>query len=237
MINKFIIIGSGLIASGFKSLNIQHEKVCIYAAGVSNSLCFDKREFDREKQRLTENLERHRNAECFIYFSTCSVADAELNQTDYVIHKLAMENLVRSHPRQLILRLPLVAGVTANPHTLLNFLYARIVRGEPFPLWENAYRNIIDIDDVVKIVGLLINDISLRNMTINLACPISYSVVEIVKLMESAVGKPAIYTLTERGIKCEIDIGLICSFIKGYNNHFNDGYITKVIGKYYAKLN
>lgn len=62
-----------------------------------------------------------------------------------------MEALVTHHPRHLILRLPQVAGRTPNPHTLLNYLYARISRGESFRLWRNARCNIIDVDDVAAI--------------------------------------------------------------------------------------
>jgi len=140
-----MIIGSGLIAHAFRTAYAQREDVCLYAAGVSNSACRDPHEFARERERLTAALNKSQAIDCFVYFGTCSVADPEVQDTDYVRHKLAMEELVAAHPRHLILRLPQVAGTTPNPHTLLNYLYAHIARSEAFQLWLDARRNIIAI--------------------------------------------------------------------------------------------
>ena len=96
------------------------------------------------------------HVDVFVYFGTCSVADPEVRHTAYVQHKLAMEQMVSAHSRNLILRLPQVAGKTPNPHTLLNFLYGRIARSESFNLWSKARRNIIDVADVTAIAEQLI---------------------------------------------------------------------------------
>ena len=143
-----MIIGSGLLAHAFSSAFLQREDVCIYAAGVSNSSCTDAHEFARERQRLEDALRQAMHVDTFVYFGTCSVADPDSQNTPYVQHKLAMERLVQAHPQGLILRLPQVAGKTSNPHTLLNYLYARISRSEKFDLWSRAKRNIIDVAEV-----------------------------------------------------------------------------------------
>ena len=231
-----MIIGTGLIANAFKHTYKQSKDVCIYAAGVSNSLCVDPNEFERERQRLTVALRESQNLDCFVYFSTCSVADLEIQYAPYVMHKLAMEQLVVTHPRHLIFRLPQVVGITSNPHTLLNFLYARIARSESFQLWAKACRNIIDVDDMANIAGLLIEDVFVRNMTVNIANPVSYSMIYIVKSMESAIGKPAIYKLIERGSIYEIDLSVIQHFLGKSYVTFGDNYLTTVIGKYYARV-
>jgi len=93
-----MIIGTGLIANGFKSAYTHREDVCIYRAGVSNSLCTDVREFDRERKRLYLALNNSMHTDCFVYFSTCSVSDPEIQHSAYVLHKLAMEQLVTTHP-------------------------------------------------------------------------------------------------------------------------------------------
>ena len=121
---------------------------CVYAAGVSNSNCSDQREFDRERDRLMIAMEQHRLVDLFLYFGTCS-ADGSLD-SPYVQHKIKMEKIVSEHPRYLILRLPQTAGKTENPHTLLNYIFTRIIRSERFQIWKNARRNIIDVDDVVR---------------------------------------------------------------------------------------
>lgn len=148
------------------------EDVCIYAAGVSNSGCIDASEFARERHRLADALQQANGVDVFVYFGTCSAIDPKARNTPYVQHKLAMEQLVSAHQSYLILRLPQVAGKTPNPHTLLNYLYARIARSEAFCLWRNALRNIIDVDDVAFIARQLIADTSVRNSTLNRVNPI-----------------------------------------------------------------
>lgn len=230
-----MIIGSGLIAHAFRTGYAQREDVCLYAAGVSNSACRDAHEFERERQRLSAALNKSQAIGCFVYFGTCSVGDPEAQQTPYVQHKLAMEGLVAAHPRHLILRLPQVAGITPNPHTLLNFLYAHIARSEAFQLWAKATRNIIDVADVATIATLLIDDPSARNLTVNIANPVCYAMPDIVAAMERFVGKKAIYDLIERGSGYQIDISTIRPLLNRADVTFGNEYLARVIGKYYAK--
>lgn len=230
-----MIIGSGLLAQAFAPVFSQREDVCIYAAGVSNSGCTDKHEFARERQRLADALQQARHVDVFVYFGTCSVADPEAKNTPYVQHKLAMEQLASAHPRHLILRLPQVAGKTPNPHTLLNFLYARIARSEAFSLWRNARRNIIDADDMAATTGQLIADNTARNIMLNIANPVSYPMADIVGAMEHAVGKRAIYDVVERGSEYPIDTCAILPILDKAAVKFGDGYLDRVINKYYGK--
>lgn len=230
-----MLIGSGLVAQAFITAYTLRDDVCIYAAGVSNSGCRDAHEFACERQRLTAALKQAQHADCFVYFGTCSVADPEAQHTPYVQHKLAMEQLAATHTRYLILRLPQVAGRTPNPHTLLNFLYAHIARSEAFQLWNKARRNIIDVDDVAAIANLLIEDTFARNITVNIANPVSYAMADIVGAMEHVVGKRAIYGLVERGSEYTIDTSAIRSALDKAKVQFGDGYLETVMGKYYAK--
>lgn len=230
-----MIIGSGLIAHAFRTDYAQREDVCLYAAGVSNSACRDAHEFEREHERLTAALNKSQAIDCFVYFGTCSVNDPEAQQTPYVQHKLAMEQLVATHPRHLILRLPQVAGKTPNPHTLLNFLYAHIARSEAFPLWSKATRNIIDVDDVAAMASLLIGDSAIRNRIVNIANPQCYTMPAIVAAMEQVIGKKAIYDLIERGSGYAIDTDFIHPLLEHAGVKFGTGYLERVIGKYYAK--
>lgn len=230
-----MLIGSGLLAKAFANPFAQRDDVCIYAAGVSNSSCTDVQEFERERQLLSETLVKAKHVGVFVYFGTCSVADPEARNSPYVQHKLAMEQLVVAHPRHLILRLPQVAGKTPNPHTLLNFLYARVSRSEAFNLWSRAKRNIIDIDDVASIASQFIENDSVRNVTINIANPISYSMIVIVGAMERAVGKRAIYYVVERGSEYTIDASAILPVLESAGVKFGSDYLDKVMVKYYGK--
>jgi nucleoside-diphosphate-sugar epimerase len=230
-----MIVGSGLLARGFAAQYQRRSDVCIYAAGVSNSNGTDMYEFSRERARLVLALQAADDIGVFVYFGTCSVADPEVRHTQYVQHKLAMEQLVAEHPHHLILRLPQVAGHTPNPHTLLNFLYARISRSEAFSVWCNAYRNIIDVDDVATLAGLLIENQAMRRRTLNLANPCSYSMLEIVRAMEHVIGKPAVSDLVERGGKYTIDTTIMLSVLTQTQIHFDEHYLNRVLKKYYGK--
>ena len=232
-----LVIGSGLLAKAFAGGLTINENVCIYAAGVSNSSCKDTHEFMRERQRLSKALEQRMEAQTFVYFGTCSVDDPEAKNTAYVQHKLEMEQLVSAHPTYLILRLPQVAGTTPNPHTLLNYLYARIARSEAFSLWIRARRNIIDVDDAASIAQLLIKDKSRRNVILNIANAVSYSMMQIVSAMEKVVGKSGIFDVEERGSEYSINIDPILPVINKLDINFGDEYLEKVINKYYGKLN
>ena len=230
-----MLIGSGLLASVFSDAFSQRDDVCIYAAGVSNSGCIDSHEFAREQERLTAALRETMRFDVFVYFGTCSVADPEAQNTLYVQHKLAMERLVRAHPRYLILRLPQVAGRTPNPHTLLNYLYARISRSESFSLWIKAKRNIIDVDDVAAIARRLIADGSVRNTTLNIANVVNYPMTDIVRAMERVIGKRAVYDIVERGSEYDVDTSAIFPMLKNAGVDFGKDYLERVIEKYYAK--
>ena len=52
------VIGSGLIATAFLTSSNLFAHSCIYAAGVSNSNCINTIEFERERSRLTEALQK-----------------------------------------------------------------------------------------------------------------------------------------------------------------------------------
>lgn len=230
-----MLIGSGLIAQAFRHLTQIHSGVCVYAAGVSNSLCSDDTEFLRERVRLSDALLEANQLDTFVYFGTCSVTDPDAIYTPYVQHKLAMEKLVSAHPRYLILRLPQVAGVTPNPHTLLNYLFAKIIRSESFALWNNAKRNIIDVKDVVAITEHLISNRSMLNVSLNVANPQNYTMVNIVSVMEQVVGKQAIYHTVERGTDYTIDVSAIAPLLTACSVSFGQGYLERVIGEYYGK--
>lgn len=229
------IIGSGLIAKAFLANEDLPPNVCIYAAGVSNSGCLDVTEFERERIRLTKALTISSPKDIFVYFSTCSIADPNAQHTAYVLHKIAMEKLVSELPNFMIARLPQVAGNTPNPHTLLNYLYAKISRGEKFPIWKNAVRNIIDIDDAVSIVVQLLKNSKFNNVVVNVANQISFPITDIVATMEQVIGKSAIADIIDKSSSYQIDTSLIDDVITQFDFKFDHDYMLRVIQKYYGQ--
>jgi hypothetical protein len=229
-----MIIGSGLIARAFAVKRPFLGATCLYAAGVSNSSCSDSSEFARERARLSEVLGHTPPAVRFVYFSTCSIEDPWSTESLYVAHKVAMESLVRRHDNHLIVRLPQVAGRTANPHTLLNYLYARICRSECFELWRGAYRNIVDIDHVADILTDLITTEDARGETLNIANPRNCSISDIVASFERVTSRNARYHAVDRGGEFAIDVARVAGAIRRCAIDFEDDYLLKILAKYYA---
>ncbi len=192
----------------------------LYAAGVSNSSCTRQSEFDRERARLTESL---LNPGLFIYVSTCSTEDKP-----YTHHKRAMEELVKARGDYLIVRLPIVAGPTTNPHTLLNFLYSRILRSEEFDLFTLSARNVIDVADAATILEWLVRG-GAHNETVNVAAPHDYSVEYIVKLFEQITGKKAVTNRIAQGDSQDIDVRRIADA----DVDFSGDYLNRVLRRYY----
>jgi nucleoside-diphosphate-sugar epimerase len=228
-----MIVGSGLLARAFGPAYSGRPDICIYAAGVSNSNCDDVHEFRREHQRVSDALNQNAHVDAFVYFGTCSAYDPQISNSPYVRHKVAMERMVCAHPRNIVLRLPQIAGKTPNPHTLLNFLYARISRSESFNIWGGAKRNIIDVDDVVSIARQLIGS-GVRNATVNIANPVNYSMTEIVDAMVGVVGKRAIFEVVDRGSAYSIETDAMQSVLVRSGVEFGENYLRKVIAKYYG---
>lgn len=229
-----MIIGSGLIARAFSPYFETSSTACVYAAGISNSACSDQREFEREFVRLTAALDQHGSADLFLYFGTCSVTDPLAHSSSYVQHKIKMEQIVATHSRYLILRLPQVAGKTPNPHTLLNFIFHRISRNERFQLWKNARRNIIDVDDIVTIGVRLALEEGARNECINVASFSDIAMPDLVGLMGQVLGKEVLCDYVNRGEPYQIDTRRIHDIVEECGICFDSTYIERIIRKYYG---
>jgi nucleoside-diphosphate-sugar epimerase len=226
-----MIIGSGLLARAFAPLFVDSKDCCVYAAGVSNSNCSDQREFAREQDRLMIAMEQHRLVDLFLYFGTCS-ANGSLD-SPYVQHKIKMEKIVAEHPRYLTLRLPQTAGKTENPHTLLNYIFTRIIRSERFQIWRNARRNIIDVEDVVRIATGLALEEGVRRECVNVANFSDYSMSDVVAIMEKVVGKRAIFDSLDKGDTYPIDTQRIFAVAQRCGVVFGPEYLEPVIRRYY----
>lgn len=228
-----MIVGSGLIARAFAAHASSLQGVCFYAAGVSNSSCRDPREFERDRERLRQSIDCPEASGLLVYFSTCSVEDPASLNNAYTRHKRELEEMIRARDGHLILRLPQVAGRTPNPHTILNYLHARMVRSERFELWRGASRNIIDVEDVRRIALDLIDRERARNETINVANPRSSTMLEIVEAFERTTRRNAIYDTVDKGARYEIDTTRIADSIRHCGIAFDDAYLPRTLAKYY----
>jgi nucleoside-diphosphate-sugar epimerase len=231
---KKVIIGSGVIGSAFIDFYEKDQEICLYAAGVSNSQCIENANYLRDKNTLVENMSKLKKNELLVYISTCSIlTSSNRSSSRYIEHKMEMEELVRSYGRYLIMRLPQIASFSKNPFTLLNYFKNKINNSEAFQVYKNSYRNILDVNHMASISEKVISNFS-ENSIVNIANPISVSVVEIVEEMEAALGKKAIYNFID-GLtdNYKIDVTRMMNCIDHSSYIFDDKYLNSVIKKYY----
>lgn len=228
-----MIVGHGMLAKAFKTSDSVAESVCIFASGVSNSRCNDVNEFNREADLLRKKLAAHNEPAAFVYFGTCSVYDPASQVQPYVLHKLAMEQMVQMHPFGLIARLPQVAGPNASPYTLLAVLCESIRSGQTIKVWQNATRNIIDVVDVVKIVSSWTSGPNQIGKVINIANPVSHPLKTIIESVESVLGRKGKLEMVSAGAAYAIDISAIGPLIENLGVNFDKDYLFRVISRYY----
>ena len=228
-----MIVGSGLIAGAFEREFAGGTGTLVFASGVSNSHEVDPQAFAREERLLRETTAR--GSMHVVYFSTCSILDTERQQSPYVRHKVAMEDVVRELPAHSIFRLPQVAGRTSNPNTLLNFLRTRIASGDRFVVWKNAWRNIIDIDDVAAIAGHIVRGPGPHRRTMNIASPDGVRVIDLVRMFERLLGVTANYEEIDRGDFYPIDTAEAVRAASELGIQFGPDYAERVLGKYYGR--
>lgn len=228
-----MVIGNGLVARSFGSY-AEDNRFLIFASGVSNSKSSTDADFKREENLLRQHIQADAG-KILVYFSTTSVEDPDLQQTAYVQHKLNMEELIRTNvDKYAIFRLSNLAGRSDNPNTILNYFYQHISQGIPFQLWQRSERNIIDVEDVFRIADHLLQHHLAINRTLNIANTESYPVTYIVKSIEDFCGKKGIYTLADKGGPVTIDTHAIAAVCRQLDIHFEEGYLTDILKKYYT---
>lgn len=226
-----MIIGDGLIASAFRACAWNDDGVAIFASGVSNSSETREDEFRRERDLLLDVINAGKK---LIYFSTCSIYDPAAQASAYVSHKKEMEALVATCREFFIFRLPQVVGRSKNPHTLTNFIFKKIISREKFDLWRHAERNLIDVDHVVEIAASLVEAQVSLNDVVNIACPFSVKVAEIVSIFENILSERASYNIVDAGAGYHIDAGIASRVAQSIGVDFDGRYVERLLLKYYA---
>ena len=220
------IIGNGQLAQAFK--NNKFSRTVIFASGVSNSSCQEEREFQREEILLLSTLQEHKDKK-FIYFSSCALSADGYELNEYYLHKKKMENLIRNNSdNYYIFRIPQLFGCLIEHKTLINFIYKSIMNNNEFKVYNEAYRYVIEIEDVVKLVELYCS-FSKSCTVFDLANPYRYRVLDIVKLFEKLLNKKAKYTIIEKEDKYILELSAEEEFISKFdlNIGFGKDYLEK----------
>ncbi|MBT8587048.1 hypothetical protein G6675_01985 [Polynucleobacter paneuropaeus] len=231
-----MIIGSGLIASSFLKYSTDISDAIIYAAGISNSQSINLNEYLRDRCALENTLERIDGNSLFVYISSCSIQGKEAPQESlYIKHKRDLEKLVMQRSNYIIFRLPQVAGFSRNPYTLLNYIYSSIMKKNVMNIKKNVYRNIIDVEDVTRIVTRIIKNYQVSS-TINIANPESTHILDIISEMENILNKKALYKIVDGSDLFMIDTSIMKMFLDKNDILLNDKYLFKVLNKYYGQF-
>lgn len=227
-----MIIGNGLIAQLFK--HHDREEVVFFASGVSNSSETDPAQFLREENLVLQTLSQNPD-KLFIYFSTCSIYDSSKTNSPYVLHKLHMEERVKTHTgNYLILRVSNAVGRGGNPNLLMNYLSRSVKNNDTINVHTKATRNLIDAEDVEKITLHLLEN-NVFNKIINLAYPQNYSIIEILEILERHFSKKLDINLIKAGSGYEISIPDVEFYFREHALDNKETYLCRILEKYYAE--
>jgi len=222
-----MIVGKGQLAQQFKSFKDDGD-VVIFASGVSNSNCTDANEFEREKKLLLTTLQNNKEKK-FVYFSSCALSAPEYPKNAYYGHKQKMEELIKAHSlNYYIFRIPQLFGALKHHKTLINFLYEAIINEDSFKVYSQAYRYVIEINDVRKLVEAYLQYYE-GCITVDLANPYRYKVMQIVEIFERLLDKKALYELVEKEDQYTLDLSDMLEFMNkfGIEMDFWEEYLTK----------
>lgn len=227
-----MIIGNGQLAKVFMNSDLEGKSLCIFASGVSNSNCTDPKEFERECDLLKVTLSENPGKK-LIYFSSCALSAPDYPRNAYYQHKANMEALIKHQTDDYyIFRIPQLFGDLFLHKTLINFLYMCIEHDHTFKVFDNAYRYVIEINDVRTLVEAYVNSQD-AGVAIDLANPFRYRVLDIVKTFEVLLGKQANYEILEKDDKYRLDLMPMLNFIQsqGLQLDFGPDYLHKKISE------
>ena len=240
------IVGRGFLAGHLAGIAEHHPDVVALAAGVSAAGDIPPEQYTRESKRLYEVL-RHceKTGRRLVFFSTASagmysVPDASPGREDgpvypatpYGRHKLSLEAVVKSSDVEyLILRLSHVVGFNQPAHQLLPALVRQLVSGS-IQVHRGAQRDLIDVEDVIKIVHTLLVDGRTRDV-VNVASGHAPRIEDVVTHMEHLLGTRAEKTYVEASGAQPVSIDKLCRLVPPvYGLGFGPDYYRTVLDKY-----
>ena len=227
-----MIIGRGLLASLFTEYN--REDSVFFASGVSNSLEDRPEEFLREETLIRKTIEDNPD-KIFVYFSTCSIYDSSKTGSDYVLHKLKMEQIIKNTSRKyLILRVSNAVGKGGNPNLLMNYLVRSIKNKETINVHTKATRNLIDADDIRTITLDLLNNQQL-NRIVNVAYIQNYAIIEILEIIERFYHIKLDLNLIKNGSGYDINVPDVEDYFRINSLTNKESYLCRILEKYYSE--
>ena len=229
------IIGSGFLSSKFLKYEklINKLNICIYAAGVSNSLNNNRKELNKDFNRL-KNFRNFIGERKIIYISTCSIYDPNRNKSSYVKNKLKIEKFIRNNFKNyMIIRFPELVGSSSNKNTLINFFYNNILSTKKFTAFVKAKRNLLDVEDAIKLTFFFIKKRKFNE--INIANIKYYNSLVIIKNIETICKIAGTYSKNKKDLTIwKINNSVNNNILRKLKLKFDKKYLPKIIKKYYT---
>jgi len=225
-----MVVGSGMIAKAFGKYK-NYIDIILFASGVSNSKETDKNQFGKEL-KLLQLYEKEFDKK-LVYFSTCSIFDKTLVNSEYVKHKIKTEEYIKNNFKNyLIFRLPNIIGETDNQNTSFNYFVNKITKKGIIQIQKSAVRYIMDVDDLTNILPNIIENDAQTNKIMNVCFNNKMSVLEFVKKIESVLNIEVDKTIVPGGCDYKIDNN---EFLAIASRNEGEDYITETIKKYLKK--
>jgi len=236
------IIGYGFIAQGLNKLAKETRGSVIFASGVSNSLCDNQIEYDRECNLLYNQIRYCKNNNLkLVYFSSAGTIYEKSNEdkdehsplfpsTLYGKNKVFFESvIIHSGVEYLIIRLPNVVGFNQNKIQLFPALILQAMNEKAY-IYQDAARDLIDIDDLCDILYALIKK-DIKNEIIVAASGYTISVQDIFNEIQRVLGRESEITLLRGGDRQSFSTKKLNYLLSG-KLKFTQDYYRHLIQKY-----
>ncbi len=241
----FEVVGRGMIARAFESHAADLPNAILCASGVADSQCTDPSAFRRERELVWELAGRATARDSLlVYFSGAPVYGSSARrhvetagvapESPYGRHKLRCEEMIAaSGARYLVLRLPNVVGPVGNPSQLIPSLVAQVAAGRVV-VRSGATRDLLDVDDVVRIVGALIRR-GTADTVLNVASGVSTPVERLVERIATILGLSPSVAHVDGGDRQEFSTVLVRSLLPDYPR-FDEGYPASVLTRHVPSI-
>jgi nucleoside-diphosphate-sugar epimerase len=231
-VKKGQVYGSGMIAKAFLDIRLPDD-VVIIAAGVSNSQEVLASEFSREKEMLEAIILEHKYKK-IVYFSSCSIYQSKL--TPYVKHKLAMEKLIVNNAENYyICRLPQVVGVTTN-NTIISYFVKCVINQDMINIYSKTKRYLIDVNDIVRVVLMLITNRSSRNSIIDICNGTKTPIQDLVETIGRILSIEPLVNVINSGETYDIPSFVLKATLLDNDPIYNPHYADNILKKYVPLL-
>ena len=223
-----MIIGNGLMASAFIDDYRDDNRFVIFASGVSNSSETDDFLFSMEeillRKILQENEDKH-----IVYFTSF----INPKKQKYIDHKIYMENIIKhSDVFYTILKLPQVIGNGGNQNNLFNYIISNIKNNNTINIYNNVYRSLIDVEDVKKIVDILVKKWLDKNTHISFSHIEKLLVKDIVFLIAKKLNIKPVINMVDSEMYDFPERTLVADCLIEHLGIIPEGYTERIINKY-----